>query len=384
MVAGHLQEKKGYFYIVLNYKDEQGKRKNKWISTGLPVKGNKKKAEALLIEARKNFETPQQADKEDLLFSDFMLQWLEMMKHRIEITTYASYSNAVKGRIAPYFKEKGILLQELQPNHIQEFYQYELEVRRVTANTVIHFHANIRKALQYAFKTNMIPSNPADKVERPKKNTFVGSFYDREEMKKLFEAVKGDPIELAVLLSAFYGLRRSEVVGLKWDSIDFKNKTITIQHTVIEVSVEGKYITVEKDRTKNKSSHRSLPLVAAFEELLLRIKEQQEQYRRLYRDSYCTDYLDYIYLDKLGHRIKPGYITQHFPIVLSRHKLRRIRYHDLRHSCASLLLANGVSMKEIQEWLGHSDFSTTANIYAHLDVSTKITSAHAMSECLQF
>nr|WP_275100841.1 site-specific integrase [Paenibacillus dendritiformis] len=202
-------------------------------------------------------------------------------------------------------------------------------------------------------------------------------------MNKLFEAVKGDPIELAVLLAAFYGLRRSEVVRLKWDAIDFKNKTITIQHTVIEVSVEGKYVTVEKDRTKNRSSHRSLPLVAAFEELLLQLKEQQEQNRRLYKNSYCTAYLDYIYLDKLGNRIKPGYITQHFPIVLARHKLRRIRFHDLRHSCASLLLANGVGMKEIQEWLGHSDFSTTANIYAHLDVSTKITSAHAMSECLQ-
>ncbi|MED1826257.1 site-specific integrase [Brevibacillus agri] len=202
-------------------------------------------------------------------------------------------------------------------------------------------------------------------------------------MNRLFDAVKGDPIELAVLLAAFYGLRRSEVVGLKWDAIDFKNKTITIQHTVIETSVEGKLIIVEKDLTKNKSSHRSLPLVAAFEELLLRIKKQQEQDRYLYKDSYCTDYLDYIYLDKLGHRIKPGYIMQLFPIVLSRHNLRRIRYHDLRHSCASLLLANGVSMKEIQAWLGHSDFSTTANIYAHLDVSTKITSAHAMSECLQ-
>ncbi|WP_307860467.1 tyrosine-type recombinase/integrase [Paenibacillus cisolokensis] len=90
-----------------------------------------------------------------------------------------------------------------------------------------------------------------------------------------------------------------------------------------------------------------------------------------------------MYLDKLGQRIKPGYITQYSPFVLERHQLRRIRFHDLQHSCASLLLANGVSMKEIQEWLGHSDFSTTANIYAHLDFSTKITSAHAMSECLQ-
>lgn len=131
-------------------------------------------------------------------------------------------------------------------------------------------------------------------------------------MNKLFEAVKGDPIELAVLLAAFYGLRRSEVVGLKWDTIDFRNKAITIQHTVIETSVEGKLIIVEKDRTKNKSSHRSLPLVPAFEEFLLQLKEQQDRDKYLYN----TDYLDYIYLDKLGNRIKPGYITQIFPLFL--------------------------------------------------------------------
>lgn len=98
----------------------------------------------------------------------------------------------------------------------------------------------------------MIPSNPADKVETPKKQKFVGGFYDEEEINKLFEVVKKSKIELAVMLVAFYGLRRSEIVGLKWDAIDFKNKLITIKHTVTEVSVEGKVVIIEKDRTKNK------------------------------------------------------------------------------------------------------------------------------------
>lgn len=92
---------------------------------------------------------------------------------------------------------------------------------------------------------------------------------------------------------------------------------------------------------------------------------------------------DYIYVNKLGDRIKPGYITQHFPIVLKNHELRHIRFHDLRHSCASLLLANGVSLKKIQEWLGHSHYSTTANIYAHLEYSSKVSSAQVMSSTLQ-
>ncbi|WP_256700781.1 tyrosine-type recombinase/integrase [Paenibacillus sp. P46E] len=101
-------------------------------------------------------------------------------------------------------------------------------------------------------------------------------------------------------------------------------------------------------------------------------------------DSYCTDYEEYIYLDKMGQRIKPGYITQNFTKTHNKHRLRRIRYHDLRHSCASLLLPNGVSMKDIQEWLGHSNFNTTANIYSHLEYSSKVSSASTMSTVLIF
>jgi Site-specific recombinase XerD len=229
----------------------------------------------------------------------------------------------------------------------------------------------------------MILTNPADKVERQKKNHFVGSFYNDQELQELFEVVKSDPVELAVLLAAFYGLRRGEIVGLKWQAINFQNQTLTIQHTVIPVSYEGKQITIAKDRAKNKSSRRTLPLVPAFQELLLRLLEEQQRNQALYKSSYSNDYKDYIYVDKLGQLIKPGYITQHFPIVLEKHNLRRIRFHDLRHSCASLLLANGVNMKEIQEWLGHSHYSTTANIYAHLDYSAKISSAPVMSNTLQ-
>ena len=85
-----------------------------------------------------------------------------------------------------------------------------------------------------------------------------------------------------------------------------------------------------------------------------------------------------IYVNSIGERIKPNYITQHFEIVLDNNNLKRIRYHDLRHSCASLLYANGVSLKEIQEWLGHSDIGTTSNIYTHLDYSSKVSSANAI------
>lgn len=382
MVAGHLREQNGYYQMILSYKDAEGKRKTKSISTGLPVKGNKRKAEAMLMDARKHFDnrvmTEKADQKDEILFTDFMLSWLEMMRNSVELTTYASYAMTIKSRIVPYFEGKNIKLKDLTPKDIQDYYQYGLTVEKVSANTVIHRHANIRKALQYALKTGLIDFNPADRVERPRKGKYTASTYNDKELETLFAVVKGQKIELAVILGAFYGLRRSEVVGLKWDAIDFERKTLTIKHTVTEVSLDGKVTVIDKERTKTKSSYRTLPLVAPFEELLVRLKAEQELNRKVCGNAYCTDYLDFIYVDELGERIKPNYITQNFSIVLANNGLKKIRFHDLRHSCASLLYANGVSLKEIQEWLGHSDISTTSNIYTHLDYSSKIASANAI------
>lgn len=376
MVAGHLQEKKGYFYMVLSYNDVTGKRKTKWLPTQLPVKGNKKKAEKLLMETRKTFEPEDKPITEDILFSDFMLRWLEVVKPTIAVTTYSSYSNMVKSVIVPYFKAKGVTLTELKPTDIQAFYMEQL--KRVKPNSVIHYHANIHKALKYAVKIEMIDSNPADKVERPKKNRFVGSFYDSEEVQKLFEAAKGSKLEIPIFLGAFYGLRRSEALGLRWDAIDFQNDTITIRHTVTSCNIDGKRIQVAQDTTKTKSSMRTLPLVPVFKDKLLALKDQQVEYKRVCGRCYDKRYLDYICVDEMGTLVSPQYLTTAFPKLLERNGLRHIRYHDLRHSCASLLLANGVPMKQIQEWLGHSDFSTTANVYAHLDYNSKLSSADAM------
>lgn len=348
MVAGHLREKNGYYHMVLNYVDEYGKRHTPSKSTGLTVKGNKKRAEKMLSEAR----APKEAELEaraierstckapvgTILFTAFLLDWLEMTKKNVEETTYGAYSMGIKSKIIPYFEEyhPGLALQDITPKHIQDYYTYELTVRGVSANTVIHRHANIRKALQHAFKLGLIDSNPADRIERPKKEKFVGSFYEENELNHLFEVVRGDPIELGVILGAFYGLRRSEAVGLKWDAIDFKKKAITIRHTVTQATIDGKSKIIQKDRTKTKASYRSLPLVPPFEELLHRLKAEQELNRKLCGKSYCRKFADYIYVNEIGELVKPGYITQHFPLILQKNGMRKIRFHDLRHPYVKL------------------------------------------------
>ena len=384
MVAGHLQEKNDFYYIVLSYKDAAGKRKTKWEATGLSVKRNKKKAEALLLERRRNFMVPTAPAEirldDDILFSDFMLKWLEVTKSTIQITTYASYQGTVERIIVPYFRKRNIKLVDLKATDLQDFYNKQLG--RVKANSVIHYHANIHKALKYAVKIDLIPTNPADKVERPKKNAFKGSYYSADEIHALTEIAEGTKLEIPVLLASFYGLRRSEVLGLKWSSIDFERKSITINHKVTEQLVNGKYVPVVSDVMKNKTSCRTLPLIPAVEEELLKQKEKQQLYRKLFKKSYSTEYLDFVCTDQEGKLIRPNFVTEHFDWLLTKYGLKHIRFHDLRHSCASLMVMNGVSMKQVQEWLGHSTFSTTADIYAHLDYKSKQGSAGVIANLL--
>lgn len=237
-------------------------------------------------------------------------------------------------------------------------------------------------ALKYAVKMDLIPFNPADKVERPKKQRYIADYYRQEELERLLEASKDHPYSLLIQMTAFYGLRRSEALGLKWDAIDFERDTITIKHIVTNAKIDGKCEIVCADRAKTKSSLCSLPLVSNIREKLLALREQQKENRRVCGNCYSKKYDGYVFVDAMGNIFNPRSVTANFSKLLEQNGLRHIRFHDLRHSCASLLLANDVPMKQIQEWLGHSDIGTTANIYSHLDYKSKITSANVMDNIL--
>lgn len=383
MVSGSLTIKKGYYYVVLTWVDENEERHRKWIATGLPQKGNKRKAMEELTRLKNTFEPPKAVQdlSSDMLFTDYLRQWLDIVKVRVKIATYSSYQDMTKNIIIPYFEKKGLRLREVEARHIQQFYSEKLKT--VSANSVIHYHAIIYQALKYALKTDMVTQNVAMKVDRPRKNSFQPNFLTAEEMQQMFEIIKGTKMQLPVMVAAFYGLRRGEVLGLKWDAIDFNRGTLTIKRTVTQVKIDGKYQIIEQDSAKTKSSMRTLPLVGSFKEYFEEAKKAQEFNKKVCGDSYNYDYDGYVFVNEIGERMKPDYLTTAFPEYLKRHGMKKIRFHDLRHSCASLLLVNGVPLKQIQEWLGHSDFSTTANIYAHLDYTSKISSAQAMENGLQ-
>ena len=163
-------------------------------------------------------------------------------------------------------------------------------------------------------------------------------------------------------------MRRSELLGLKWDSINYQLNRLTIKHTVSKVSK-----IVEKDKTKNASSYRSFPLVPEAIKIFEAAWEDQQRYRKQFGKEYVEN--DYVFRWPDGRSISPDYVTKHFQKLLAQNDLPHIRFHELRHSCASLLLNEGFTLKDVQEWMGHSDIKMTANIYGHLDIARKKTIA---------
>lgn len=387
-ITASLQTKNNIYQVVLNYKDINGKRKQKWVSTGLSEKGNNKRLANQkmqeILSAFKEELNSNKSNNEDKLFITYLKEWLLSIKNTIEENTYDSY-NVIVNKTCAFFEDKNILLNDLKPLDIQAFYN-SLFLKELTGNTVLHYHNVIRKALQTALKLDLILSNPADRVERPKKEQFIGGFYSQSELNILFELIRDDPLKMVIYLTSFYGLRRSEVLGLKWDAFDFENRTITIRHKAIETRKDNKRVLLLKDKTKNQSSYRALPLVDDIVVLLEEHKKQIDKNKKLCGNSYNKKYLDYICVDCMGKLFRPEYVTDHFSLIMRKNKnvLRKIRFHDLRHSCASLLLAKGIPMKEIQDWLGHSTYSTTANIYSHLEKDTKNKSANVLSNTLTF
>lgn len=278
-----------------------------------------------------------------------------------------------------------IRLKDLTAQDIQTFYDEQLE--RVKANTVIHYHAIIKLALCYARKMGYIKENPIEQVEKPEKNKFVRTYYTSDEVNQLISLTKGTKLEIAVIFACFYGLRRSECIGLKWSAFDFENNIFHINYTVVLTSVNGKRTLVTKDTAKTDATIRTMPLSSDIKKRLFEIKCMQDGNKKRLKKNYNNHWSDYLMVDENGDLISPDYVTDAFRRLTKKNKMRHIRFHDLRHTCASLLLNKGkgkVTMKDIQEWLGHSDYKTTANIYAHLDLSSKNISLETISGIIKF
>lgn len=379
-MTGNLQIKNGKYYAVLNLKVD-GKRKQKWVNMNLSEKCSKKERDKKFRDILNQYETNPQLNNSTVLFSEYVTMWLKEAKIKVDTVTYQHYENDANNHIIPYFKNSKTKVIDINRQTLQDYFNTKFENGRLdgkgglSAKTLRHHKNIIHQTLELAVMNKIILSNPCNNITLPKveKNTY--KFFNLEETKQFLNAVKNEPLYLLYLFTALYGLRRSEVLGIKWDSIDINAKRLTIQHTRTRCNE-----IIEKDKTKTKSSLRSFPLSDDVVNLLIKLKLQENRNKKLFGKDYVSN--NYVFKWEDGRPYDPDYITHKFSKTLKKYGIKHISFHGLRHSCGSLLNEQGFTLKDIQEWLGHADIQTTANIYLHLDTKRKENISNSISSVL--
>lgn len=335
-MTGSLQKKNGKYYAVINIY-QNGNRKQKWIDTGFAIKGNKMRAEKFLRE---------------------------------EISHYEAISGTIQSE-----------LNDVNVKTVQEYFDYKSQYGRKKDNTglsasTLKKHKNVlSQVLKCAAKEGYITSNPCQYVELPKVEKYEAKFLTSEQASAMLSAIKGERLYPILLIATCYGMRRSEICGLQWDAIDFVNNTVTVKRTMVKQKT-----LVIKNSTKTASSHRTYPLLSIIKQELLRIRHEQEDNRRFFGNGYIESNQVFTWED--GRPITSEYVSHKFKKLIAKYNLPDVRLHDLRHSCASIMLSAGMQLKDVQEWLGHSDISMTANVYGHLDDTRKKKVANEISGLL--
>jgi integrase len=212
-------------------------------------------------------------------------------------------------------------------------------------------------------------------VKLPKAQKKLPTFYTDTQLKTLFKAVEGESIEAPVKLAAYFGLRRSEALALRWSSIDWEKKKVAITHTFVRVRTKTEF----KDTVKQMASYRTMPLMPAMETYLRQLEKRHKQLKKLGGKSFNPEGFICIWDD--GRVLEPDYVTSRFNRFLKEKKLPHINYHGLRHSSASLLINNGCTLKEVQEWLGQASSKST-EIYAHMLHESKKGMADKINDVL--
>ena len=326
-MTASLRVKNDKYYVVLTHTTD-GKKNQTWVSTGLTVTGNEGKARQIMLDML--CEKPEQAAPPDMLFSDAVRRWLGDVRHRVDEVTYQGYEVQARAHILPYFDDLQIRLCDVDGETLQTYINVKAKFGRSDGHgglsaVSLRQHKNVlNQTLKLAQRDGLIQTNPADLVVMPHAAQFTGTFYTESQMRDLLTAVKNERLYPIIYVTALYGLRRSEVLGLKWDSINFAMQTLTIRHTVARVTK-----VVEKNKTKNTSSFRSFPLTDDAVRLF-KILLQQEQY---YRNHFGKDYIDndYVFTWEDGHPYSPDYVSHTFHKLLKKYDLPHIRFHDLRH-----------------------------------------------------
>lgn len=420
LIGGFIATKKNIFYTVLNRKDENGNRKPLWISTGIEaVEKNREEAENKCLSARIQYSVDLKNGVADLpvtkpkkpaeykeqvgaiadqsrnpLFADMLNEWL-YFRHPsnivigedfnfdkpIKITTWAGYADHVKRNLYPAFLAYGCSVQEVTVDLLKGYYTQRLK-NGLKKSSVAKDYTYINQTLNYAISRKIISVNPNSAITLHKIEKYNAATLNAEQMQHYLEFIQGDIIEIPILLGGFYGMRRSECLGTRESQFDFQHGFFRANHTVTKATIDGKKLYIPSDKLKTDMSNRTYPLIPYIEERVKEKLKEIKELRALCGDSYNKEWLGYVCVHPLGEIIDPDYITGRHSALLKKAGLPHVRFHDLRHSCVGLMMANEVPMERIRDWVGHSDIRTTVNTYGHLEYKSKKQTAEIIGNSL--
>jgi len=346
--------KRGNNYnVVIEYRDENEKIKQKSVAKYT----NKKDAEKHLIDLKSNINNNKFIINKNITFKDRCIQYMNDESKGFSPTTQMSRKSIINTNINTFFSD--IKLSEINPSILQSFANYVY--KNHTPSSAKHRLSFVKAVLNEAYRLKEINENPCEFIKTPKsfvKDKQTAEVYTREEVKLVIEKLDGTDIEIPILLMLTLGLRCGEVCGLRWDDINFKENTISINQILVYINGQG--ILFKEPKTLG-----SIRTISAPNELMIKLKKRKAQHNE-YKLSNILEYDNIVCLNTVLTPYYDKSLIRSWYRFLDKNNIRRIRLHDLRHTHATMLILAGTDMKTVSDRLGHTDIKITMNRYSHV------------------
>jgi integrase len=376
-MKGHIRERSpGHWAVVIDVRDTQtGKRKRRWHS----FKGTKREAQVECARLISELQKGTHVDTTRITVAAFLERWLEHMQGQVSPRSLERYAELARKNLAPFLG--GLALAKLQPAHISAAYaKAHTRGRRdgkggLSARTVTHVHRVLHEALQQAVVWRLLASNPAAFVKPPKVQRAEMKTYDLQQTAELLEALRGNRMFIPTVLAGLCGLRRGEIAALRWRHVDFDAGHISVEQSAEQTHAGVRYKPPKTGRARTVA----MGATVAAELRAHRLAQVQALLSigvRLTDDSFVVAQAD-------GSPVQPNTLTHNWVIECAKIGLPRIRFHDMRHTHATHLLASGVHPKVASERLGHSKVGLTLDTYSHVLPNMQADAAALVDEALQ-
>ncbi len=374
-MRGHITKRsKGSYTVVLNLgrSPETGKRKQQWVN----VKGTKREAEKRLSELLVQLDNGTYITPKKTTFADYLEMWLnEYAKNNLSPRGFERYAEIIRKHLIPDLGR--VILTQLKPEHLQKHYTAKLN-DGLSARTVRYHHALIHVALQTAVKWGLVNRNVADAVDPPRIQRNEMQTWDEDDINKFLERVKDSQYYGLFYTALFTGMRRSELLALRWQDIDFVYNQIYVSRGLHQLK-DGSFVFTQP---KSSKSSRTIALTPSTILMLREYQEEQKLERDITGNPLTND--DLVFSNIEGNPLRPNTITRAWTTLATKYGLKVIRLHDARHTHASLMLKQGIHPKIVQERLGHSSIQMTIDTYSHVAPGIQEAAANRFDEILNY